>query len=121
MNRQTYEAELMEMASALDDDARSKFIYIIQTETQNPVALFGWNIWLGWLGIDRFIVGDILLGILKLITLGFGGIWVLVDCFLIGNRTRYKNMLKARAMYEALQQNTARRNVYDEKTLEKAL
>lgn len=99
MNRYIYEAELMEMAASLDDKDRDKFIRIFQSSTKNPLALFGWNVWLGWLGIDRFIVGDILLGVLKLLTLGGLGIWQIVDCFLIGNRTRTKNMELADQLY----------------------
>ena len=38
---------------------------------------------LGWLGVHRFYVGKIGTGILKLITLGGFGIWVLVDLILV--------------------------------------
>ncbi|MFP4401924.1 MAG: TM2 domain-containing protein [Candidatus Nanoarchaeia archaeon] len=37
----------------------------------------------GTLGVDRFYMGYILLGILKLITLGGCGIWWLIDLILI--------------------------------------
>lgn len=99
MDRHSYDRSLMEMAASLPDEPRRKFIDIVQRETKNPVELFGWNMWLGWLGIDRFIVGDILLGCLKLITLGGFGIWQIIDCFLIGNRTRTKNFEKVQSIY----------------------
>jgi TM2 domain-containing membrane protein YozV len=37
------------------------------------------SITLGWLGIDRFYKGEILWGVLKLISAGGFGIWYLVD------------------------------------------
>ena len=41
------------------------------------------SIFLGQLGIDRFYLGYIGTGILKLITLGGGGVWWLIDVILI--------------------------------------
>lgn len=41
------------------------------------------SIFFGGLGIDRFYLGYIGLGILKLLTLGGCGIWALIDLILI--------------------------------------
>lgn len=38
---------------------------------------------LGWFGIHRFYTGKKLSGILMLLTLGCGGVWVLIDMGLI--------------------------------------
>ena len=103
MTRFEYDAEIIEMAASLDDADRQRFVGLLQAETQNPVVMFGFNNWLGFLGIDRFLVGDILAGFLKLITLGGFGIWVIIDCFLIGNRTRDKNIEKARFIYNSIE------------------
>jgi len=99
MDKYTYEREIIEMAASLSPQQRDEFVSILQREAQNPVELFGWNMWLGFLGIDRFLVGDIVAGIFKLLTFGGLGIWQIIDCFLIGNRTRTKNIEKARAIY----------------------
>jgi TM2 domain-containing membrane protein YozV len=47
------------------------------------LPLFLLSIFLGNLGIDRFYVGKIGTGILKLITFGGFGIWWLIDCIMI--------------------------------------
>ena len=41
------------------------------------------SLFVGWLGIDRFYLGYTGLGIAKLLTLGFFGIWALIDLVLI--------------------------------------
>ena len=107
MDRLVYDRNLMEMAASLEAYDRRKFIDIVQTETQNPVEIFGWNMWLGFFGIDRFIVGDIGLGLLKLLTLGGFGIWQIIDCFLIGNRTREKNWEKVLDIYDFVKEGAA--------------
>jgi hypothetical protein len=50
------------------------------------------SIFLGSLGIDRFFIGDIGLGIGKLVTIGGIGIWTIVDWFLIQRATKEKNL-----------------------------
>ncbi|AZU03994.1 TM2 domain protein [Glycocaulis alkaliphilus] len=101
MNRQSYTAELLTIVGSLPEANRPGFISAFQASEKNPVLLFGFNIWLGGLGIDRFLVGDILAGVLKLITLGGFGLWVLIDCFLIGGRTRQKNIEYARQLRDS--------------------
>ncbi len=44
------------------------------------------SIFVGGLGVDRFYMGYIGLGILKLVTLGGCGIWRLIDIILIATR-----------------------------------
>ena len=52
----------------------------------------------GSLGIDRFFVGDMGLGVIKLITCGGCGIWTIVDWFLIMGTARDRNMQKLQAL-----------------------
>lgn len=101
MNRYSYTTELLTIVGSLPEANRPGFIAAFQASEKNPVLLYGFNIWLGFLGIDRFLVGDILAGVLKLITFGGFGLWVLIDYFLIGGRTRQKNIEHARQLRDS--------------------
>ena len=49
------------------------------------------SIFLGTLGVDRFMLGDIGMGILKLLTVGLCGVLTIIDCFNIQKRVREQN------------------------------
>lgn len=107
MNQQSYTLELSTIISSLPEENRRSFITAFQASEKNPLVLFGFNIWLGWLGIDRFLVGDVVAGVLKLLTFGGFGLWQLIDCFLIGGRARDKNIRHARAMADSFARTSA--------------
>ena len=50
------------------------------------------SIFFGGLGVDRFMMGKIGTGILKLITFGGLGIWYLIDIVLIATKYDFKNV-----------------------------
>ena len=52
------------------------------------------SVLVGWLGIDRFYSGNYIMGIIKLCTFGFSGIWWIIDWFLIGKEIKRKNQSK---------------------------
>lgn len=41
----------------------------------------------GWLGVDRFYLGQVGLGILKLLTFGLLGVWWIIDIFVIASKS----------------------------------
>jgi TM2 domain-containing membrane protein YozV len=69
----------------------SKWIYVQTLEFKDPTTSIIVSILVGALGIDRFLIGDVGLGIGKLLTCGGLGIWALVDWFLIMGATKEKN------------------------------
>ncbi|MGP1275681.1 MAG: TM2 domain-containing protein [Caulobacterales bacterium] len=107
MNRFSYTNELFAIVGSLPEASRPGFLSAFQASEKNAVLLYGFNIWLGFLGIDRFLVGDIIAGILKLITLGGFGLWQLIDCFLIGGRARQKNIEYARQLRDSFANRAA--------------
>ena len=50
------------------------------------------SILVGSLGVDRFRMGQVGLGILKLLTLGGCGVWSLVDIILIATKHKFEGV-----------------------------
>jgi TM2 domain-containing membrane protein YozV len=69
----------------------SKWVYVQTLQFKDPTISLIISVLIGALAIDRFLIGDIGLGIVKLLTCGGLGIWVIVDWFLIMGRTKEKN------------------------------
>ncbi len=73
----------------LDD---SRWITLQSLQFKDPTTSLLVSIFGGHLGIDRFYIGDVGLGIAKLLTCGGFYIWFIVDWFLIMDATRDKNV-----------------------------
>ncbi len=58
----------------------------MSAEKKNFLTALLLSIFVGSLGIDRFYMGYIGLGILKLLTLGGCGVWWLIDVILIASK-----------------------------------
>ncbi len=75
-----------------DDSAEDSLACV---HTTNPIMVLLLSIFLGGLGIDRFVVGDIGLGICKLL---FGwltlGLWPIIDIFFSYKKAKEKNLQK---------------------------
>ena len=58
---------------------------------KDPNTVLLVSIFLGVLGIDRFMIGDTGMGILKLLTCGCCGVLTIIDWFTISKRTKERN------------------------------
>ena len=74
----------------IDDD---KAAIIMSLNLQKPTVILIIAIILGW---DRFFLGDVALGLIKVLTCYGGGIWWLIDIFSAKRRTYDYNYRKFR-------------------------
>jgi len=58
----------------------------------NWVLCLVMSVFVGWAGVDRYLMGKVGTGLLKLFTFGGLGIWWLVDIILIATKHNYKNV-----------------------------
>jgi len=72
----------------------SKWAMVQTLQMKDPTTSLIVSLLAGGLGIDRFMIGDIGMGVGKLLTCGGGGIWTIIDWFLIMGATREKNLAK---------------------------
>ena len=83
---------LRQRLSQLDDSQANQVI--AAANVKSPTTALILSIFLGTLGVDRFYIGHIGLGVAKLLLawLTFG-IWTIVDWFLIINATKKVNLV----------------------------
>ncbi len=82
---------IRERLANLPDD-KSSMMYSV--EYKNPTISLVLSLLLGGYGIDRFYIGDIGIGVGKLLTCGGLGIWTIIDWFLIRDATKKANFEK---------------------------
>ncbi|MDD7258702.1 MAG: TM2 domain-containing protein [Eubacteriales bacterium] len=71
-----------------------KFSLISTIEMKDPTTILLVSIFLGALGIDRFMLGDTGMGILKLLTCGCCGILTIIDWFTVSKKAKEANFNK---------------------------
>ena len=83
---------LRQRLSQLDDSQANQVIAAANIKNPTPALIL--SIFLGTLGVDRFYIGHVGLGVAKLLLawLTFG-IWTIVDWFLIINATKKANLV----------------------------
>lgn len=91
-NQKYFPAEKMvylkDKLRTLDDE---KFSLISTMEFKDPTTLLLISIFVGGLGIDRFMLGDTGMGVLKLLTGGCCGVLTIIDWFTISKKAKETN------------------------------
>lgn len=82
---------LKEKLKGIDDE---KFSMLTAIGLKDPTTIVLVSIFLGSLGIDRFMIGDTGVGVLKLLTGGCCGILTIIDWFTVSGKTKEKNFNK---------------------------
>lgn len=91
-NRQYFPSEkLIYMKNKMFEMDANKFELVSTVDLKSPQIIMLVSIFLGELGVDRFMIGDIGMGILKLFTGGLCGILWLYDFFTISERVKKIN------------------------------
>jgi len=83
--------KMMIVKECLEQMDDAKFFAVQAMDYRDPTIMLVASILGGTLGINRFLIGDIGLGVLKLLTGGCCGIFYIIDLFLIMNRTKETN------------------------------
>lgn len=71
----------------------NKLMTLEAVELKDPTTMLLMSLFLGGLGVDRFMLGDTGMGVLKILTC-WCGILTIVDWFTVMNRTKQKNLNK---------------------------
>lgn len=82
---------IREKLATLPDE---KAVIVMSNQYYDSTTMLILSIILGSYGVDRFLLGDIGLGVLKLLTCGGCGIWTIVDWFSVKQRTYDSNFKK---------------------------
>ena len=94
-NQKYFPAEkIMYLKDKLRTMDEEKFSLVSTIEFKDPTTILLVSIFLGVLGIDRFMIGDTGMGVLKLLTCGVCGILTMIDWFTISNKAKEVNFNK---------------------------
>ena len=94
-NQKYFPAEkIMYIKEKLTDMDESKLTMLQTIDLKDPTTILLVSIFLGGLGIDRFMLGDTGMGILKLLTCGVCGILTIIDWFTVSKKTKELNFNK---------------------------
>ena len=90
--------KIMYIKEKLKNCDTEKFDLISIAEFKDPTITTIISVLVGSLGVDRFMLGDTGMGILKLLTLGCCGIMTIVDWFTISKKVKELNFNKIMLM-----------------------
>ena len=97
--------EQQQMTAGLTPEQKNYFQARYAAESKDRTTLLLVSIFLGKFGVDRFMMDDVPMGLLKLFTLGCCGVLWIIDICTITKRIDEYNRLKAQQIIATLSQN----------------
>ena len=98
-NQKYFPAEkMMYLKEKLSQTDESKFALLCSVELKDPTTLLLVSLFIGGWGIDRFMLGDVGMGVLKLLTCGLCGILTIIDWFTVAKRAKELNFANVMAI-----------------------
>lgn len=91
-------AAIPSLREKLESASEEAFNNVQACELKDPTTMLIISILVGSLGIDRFMLGETGMGVLKLLTGGCCGILTIIDWFSIGKKTKEMNLAKVTAV-----------------------
>ena len=95
-------AQLTAIKEPLTDEERLQFDAQYAEKRKSATTALVLSVFLGLFGVDRFYLGQIVLGCLKLLSLGGYFMWALLDMFLITGATRRANVRRAEGIARSI-------------------
>lgn len=84
-------ADMLRIRENLAKMSDKDLLVLNGTDFKDPTLSLILSVIVGGLGVDRFYIGDVGLGVAKLLTGGGFGIWWIIDMFFIQNKTKDNN------------------------------
>ncbi len=102
MNNMQYMQLLKSIRDSMSDDKKQNFDLQLAGKEKSPQTALILSLFFGGLGVDRFYLGQVKNGLLKLFTLGGFGIWTIIDWFSIMGIARQANIQTANEIKQFL-------------------
>ena len=94
-NQKYFEADkILIIRNKLNQLSEDQYLVLSAIELKDPTTMLLISLFLGSFGVDRFMLGDTGMGILKLLTMGLCGILTIIDWFTISKKTKEQNFNK---------------------------
>ena len=94
--------ELQMMTKGMTDQQKMLFMSQYDSVKKDPNMILILSVLCGYLGVDRFMLGDMGMGILKLLTGGCCGILWLIDIFTIRGKVNDYNRKQANEILQGI-------------------